>query len=60
MVQIILIGICVVALGVITWWTERSIDAMRRREHVAKRLLIDRPAHRSSMFRQEPLDKSAA
>jgi hypothetical protein len=60
MAQIILIGICVVAIGGTTWWMERSIAAMRRREHVAKRLLIDKPGHRSPMFRQKQLDKSAA
>jgi hypothetical protein len=41
MTQIVLIGVCVVATCVITWWTARLIDALRHREHLAERLLID-------------------
>jgi hypothetical protein len=41
MAQIVLIGVWVVVVGVITWWTARLIDAMRNRERVAERLPID-------------------
>jgi uncharacterized protein YebE (UPF0316 family) len=41
MTQIVLIGVCVVAICVITWWTARLIDAMRNQEHLAERLMID-------------------
>jgi hypothetical protein len=41
MAEIILIGVCVLVIGVITWWTARLIDAMRNRERVAGRLPID-------------------
>jgi hypothetical protein len=41
MTQIVLSGVCVVAIGVITWWTARLIDAMRSRERLADRLEID-------------------
>ena len=39
--QIVLIGVCVVMIGVMTWGTARLIDSMRSRERVAERLLID-------------------
>ncbi len=41
MAQIVLIGVCVVVIGMITWGTGRLIDAMRSRERLAERLLID-------------------
>jgi hypothetical protein len=41
MAQIVLIGVYLVVIGVITWGTGRLIDAMRGRERVAERLLID-------------------
>ena len=41
MAQIVLIGVFVVVVGMITWGTGRLIDAMRSRERLAERLLID-------------------
>jgi hypothetical protein len=41
MAHLVLIGVCVVVVGVITWGTGRLIDAMRGRERLAERLLID-------------------
>ena len=41
MAQVVLIGVCVIMIGVMTWGTGRLIDAMRSRERVAERLLID-------------------
>jgi len=41
MAQIVLIGVSVIVIGLITWGTGRLIDAMRSRERVAERLLID-------------------
>jgi len=41
MAQIILIGVYVAVVGMITWGTGRVIDAMRCRERLAERLLID-------------------
>jgi hypothetical protein len=41
MTQIVLIGVCAVAICVITWWTARLIDAMRNQERLADRLEID-------------------
>ena len=41
MAQLILIGVCVAVIGMITWGTGRVIDAMRSRERLAERLLID-------------------
>ena len=41
MAQIILIGICVAVICMITWGTGRVIDAMRSRERLVERLLID-------------------
>jgi hypothetical protein len=41
MPQIVLIAVCVVVVGVITWGTGRLIDTMRGRERVTERLLID-------------------
>jgi len=39
--QILLIVVCVVAVGVMTLWTVRLISALRSRERVADRLGID-------------------
>lgn len=39
--QIILIGVCVVVIGLITWKTGQLINAMRSRERTAERLGIN-------------------
>jgi hypothetical protein len=41
MAQIVLIRISVIVIGAISWGMGRLIDAMRSREHIAERLLID-------------------
>jgi hypothetical protein len=41
MAEIILIGVCAAAVGVITWWTARLLNVLRSRERVAERLMID-------------------
>lgn len=41
MAQILVIVVSVVAVGVMTWWTARLINALRSRERVADRLMID-------------------
>ena len=41
MAQIVLIGVSVIVIGAISWGVGRLIDAMRSRERVAERLLID-------------------
>jgi hypothetical protein len=41
MAELILIGVCAAAIGAMTWWTARLLNAMRSRERVAERLMID-------------------
>jgi hypothetical protein len=41
MSQIVFVGICVVAIGAITWGTGRLIDVLRSRDRVNERLQID-------------------
>ena len=41
MSQIVLIGVCAVVVGVITWRTGRLLYTLRSRDRVNERLLID-------------------
>ena len=41
MAQILLIVVCVAAVGVMTWWTVRLINTLRSRDRVTDRLMID-------------------